>query len=289
MLFFGLLGAERTNGQADSLIYYFDSYFNICAREDAAVIGVVRKQGDNWRLDCKSKATGNTLVSGFYRDSLLMVSEGQFQYFSETGMLVKRCSFKEGKKTGIWVDWDETGIKKDSAYYENDNWKAMYVYWSNGVLRREEHWTGGSLEQKEYYPDGKLNAWQAYDDKGKIKFRGLYDENGVLMSEKAQEKEREKKLASSGAHGPEYPGGQGAFQGWVDRLRIPQHIAEEFNLGENLIVTFYLDELGRSYNVSTSRSGEATEFFKQQLDRAPRWKMNGVKKWGPVTFTIHMN
>jgi len=266
---------KRSIAQSDSLIYFLDKNYETCSAAQAVFVGVAVKQNGLWKFDSYSNATEIKLMTGYYQDSLLLVSEGLFQYYSDLGKLINRGSFIHSKKTGIWEGWYDTGVKKDSILYADDKIVFKYEYREDGSILREAHWQGGSGEQKEYYPNGKLEVLQVMEN-DKVKSRTLYDEAGELKKEDL-------------AKPPMFPGGQPAFQRWIDHLTFPAHIAQELNPGEDVKITFYLDEQGRQYNVTTSSSGIFTDFIRQRLSQSGRWQMNGFKKWGPITFVIHIN
>ncbi|HMD00497.1 MAG TPA: hypothetical protein VKH37_10100, partial [Ferruginibacter sp.] len=264
------------------------------ARDQAINVGIAVRDGKLWKLDVYDNLSEKLVITGHYADSLLKSAEGPFQYFNTDGIMVEKGQFVHGNKEGIWVKWNKEGIKMDSSFYLNDKWVDKYGFWENGRVRMEQHWQGKKMEQKQYREDGTLYSYQGFGDNGKLAFSGSYDEKGQLIVEKeltkAEQKAREKRLDSMmktvQANIPEYPGGQAGFQFWVDNLRFPAWVANEMNKGEEVTITYFLDELGKATDITTSKSGEFTNYIRDQLDRSQPWKMKGYKRWGPVTFRI---
>ena len=176
-----LISASKSLAQTDSLIYFFDKNFEPVTREKTIYVGIAVKQGDLYKLNIYDNQSEKMVITGYYEDSMLKISEGLFQYFELDGSLTERGTFVKGKKEGLWLSFYRSGKVKDSAYYEKDNWVSKYEYRDDGSILREAHRNGKKLEQKEYRENGKLSLYQGFGEDGKMAFQGGYDENGELV------------------------------------------------------------------------------------------------------------
>ena len=111
---------ENLNAQTNTVTYYFDPNFNTTKSESATYLAFAIKQDDLWKAAIINLTTKDTVVKGYYNDSLFSVPEGKFQIYSDNGIRQEEGSYKNGGKEGVWFTWDEDGHLIDSAYYENN-------------------------------------------------------------------------------------------------------------------------------------------------------------------------
>jgi antitoxin component YwqK of YwqJK toxin-antitoxin module len=291
--------------QQDSLVYFFDKNYNSCNRDVAYYVGIGTKNNSLWQFDCYINETGIKVTSGSYRDSLLNNAEGLFNYYFEDGTLSSTGNYHLGKETGLWKKWDNAGHLIDSMMYENGkittevSWRYYngelqnYRYtnaltkeskafeYHNNILLRESNFIGKSGEIKEYYANGKVSIYQKFEN-DKIKIVRRYNENGEEV--KPEQIKNQVQI-------PEFPGGEGALQRWMDNeLRTPDNLKPEMRFNQTATIMFKLDERGRVIDVSITGvdASDLTMFLKNRIERMPNWIMHGFKTWGPVTLTLRI-
>ena len=109
--------------------------------------------------------------------------------------VVEQGYYKDGKKTGKWVNYYPNGKMQHELIYINNkpDGQAIFYYPSGKIkeqgLWRNNRWVG---DYKFYYENGKLrNDWQ-YNETGKrTGVQKYYHENGQLMIEGAWENGKE--------------------------------------------------------------------------------------------------
>lgn len=298
LLLFFFLFAFIANAQNDSLIYFFDKNMNSCTRDEAYYVGIATKKDSLWHFDNYVNETEVKIANGFYRDSLLKIPQGFFQYFSDDGKILSEGAYKNGKETGLWKRWDKEGNLIDSIFYNNGNISEEYswsyyqgnlrqfaytnnktkerrsVEYHDGKLLRESSFEDKDGEMKEYYQNGQVSVYQKFV-KNKIVETKNYDEDGNMVS---PEKIKSKL--------PQFPGGEGAFQRWIDNeLKIPKEIRESVHFNSTATVTFTLDEHGKVNKIFINgiSNDDLTLYLQHKIQQMPNWLMFGFKTW---TFTL---
>lgn len=74
-------------------------------------------------------------------------------------------AYLEGKRTGLWVAYDEAGDKLEELSFDNDLWNGKRTQWISGAKILEENWVAGKRQgiQKEWIK-GKEVATEFKDD-----------------------------------------------------------------------------------------------------------------------------
>ncbi|MCU0696183.1 MAG: hypothetical protein MUC96_06630 [Myxococcaceae bacterium] len=74
-------------------------------------------------------------------------------------------AYLEGKRTGLWVAYDEQGGKLEELTFKNDLWDGKRTQWIKGQKILEENWVDGKRQgiQKEWL-NGKEIATEFRDD-----------------------------------------------------------------------------------------------------------------------------
>jgi hypothetical protein len=105
------------------------------------------------------------------KDSMLMnilngCENGPMELYFPSGARMEHREYNNGKKTGIWLTWDEKGTKIGEASYldgiKNGTW---YIWNSQGILLYEMHYLDGT----------KTGIWKQWDDKGKLLMERAYE------------------------------------------------------------------------------------------------------------------
>lgn len=74
-------------------------------------------------------------------------------------------AYLEGKRTGLWIAYDEKGGKLEELTFDNDLWNGKRTQWIAGSKILEENWVAGKRQgiQKEWLK-GKEVATEFKDD-----------------------------------------------------------------------------------------------------------------------------
>jgi hypothetical protein len=74
-------------------------------------------------------------------------------------------AYLEGKRTGLWIAYDEQGGKLEELTFKNDLWDGKRTQWIKGQKILEENWVDGKRQgvQKEWL-NGKEVATEFRDD-----------------------------------------------------------------------------------------------------------------------------
>ncbi|WP_138991229.1 toxin-antitoxin system YwqK family antitoxin [Larkinella sp. C7] len=89
------------------------------------------------------------------------VEHGEWKRFYESGKLMERRFFRNGKKNGDYVAWWPNGRKKLDYHFENGEYHGVCKEWSeSGLLLKEMTYKQGYEEgrQKAFYDNGKVKA-----------------------------------------------------------------------------------------------------------------------------------
>lgn len=111
--------------------------------------------------------------------------EGEWNYYSNTGKLIKTENYLNGKKHGCWKTYSaQTAILLEETNYQdgvlNGEWK---IYYANGDISSvmnyingkrngitESYYTGKALMSKGVYHEGyKTGTWEYFDAEGKLR------------------------------------------------------------------------------------------------------------------------
>ena len=114
------------------------------------------------------------------------------------GKTLLKGTYKNGKKDGLWTEWDENGQKKSEGKFEDDKKDDLWKdYYENGQLQEEGHYKEGKYEGlwiryfdngilsiKGNYKDDKQDGfWKSYYDNGQLKYEWNYKEGELISQE----------------------------------------------------------------------------------------------------------
>jgi antitoxin component YwqK of YwqJK toxin-antitoxin module len=150
---------------------------------------------------------GNTELICFYSSGL---PDSLWQWFDESGTLIRIGNYKKGLEHGIWINYYKNGTVSDSgSYYEsrmNGEWKYNFengnlyqigyykrniqdsiwkTYYVNGQLSSEGQMLEGSPSGKwiNYYENGQLQSNVVYMPQNKITIQEAWDREGNKIVE----------------------------------------------------------------------------------------------------------
>jgi antitoxin component YwqK of YwqJK toxin-antitoxin module len=84
---------------------------------------------------------------------------GNVDYYYTSGSKKEHREYYEGKKTGIWITWNEDNVKLAEAGYKDDVKDGNWFVWDNkGMLLYEMHYVMGK----------KTGTWRQWDESGKL-------------------------------------------------------------------------------------------------------------------------
>lgn len=86
------------------------------------------------------------------------LEHGNVDFYFPSGIKKEHREFNDGKKTGIWITWDEDNVKIAEAGYQDDIKDGNWNVWdNNGVILYEMHYTMGK----------KSGIWRQWDETGR--------------------------------------------------------------------------------------------------------------------------
>lgn len=93
------------------------------------------------------------------------VMHGPYLGLYKSGKKHVEGAYLEGKRTGVWLAFDESGAKLEELTFDNDLWSGKRTQWLNGQKILEENWVNGKREgvQKEWIK-GKEIATEFVND-----------------------------------------------------------------------------------------------------------------------------
>lgn len=75
-----------------------------------------------------------------------LVMHGPYVGLYKSGRKQVEGAYLDGKRTGLWVAWDESGAKIEELTFENDLWSGKRTQWVNGQKVLEENWVAGKRQ-----------------------------------------------------------------------------------------------------------------------------------------------
>lgn len=107
---------------------------------------------------------GNKSLVLNIRDGL---EHGSLEYFYPSGIQKEYREYNDGKKTGIWITWNEAGVKIAEAGYKDDIKDGAWYVWDNkGTMLYEMHYTLGK----------KSATWRQWDENGKLTMEKVFED-----------------------------------------------------------------------------------------------------------------
>lgn len=156
--------------QIGEWFFYIDGYlYNIANYKDGVI------QTDNWY-----HKNGKTLALGQYKDGK---KTGKWKFYQESGALKQIERYKDGKEDGNWVwFYSNNQIACRGKYKKGLKTKVWRWYYENGNLKNVSNYVNGKRngQWKWYNENGvllEMGQFKSGDKRGQWK---LYNENGYL-------------------------------------------------------------------------------------------------------------
>ncbi len=100
------------------------------------------------------------------------VKQGPGVRYHDGGGMSEQGSYKDNKRHGVWVAWDEDGKKKSVVTWGKGEYDGLYVtYWANGERQSEIQWKAGKKHgtSKTWGDDGKPLSVVVYEEDRAVK------------------------------------------------------------------------------------------------------------------------
>lgn len=94
------------------------------------------------------------------------VMHGPYLGLYKSGKKRVEGAYIEGKRTGLWVAYDEAGAKLEELTFDNDLWNGKRTQWIKGAKVIEENWVAGKRQglQKQWNEKGVEKVVEYRDD-----------------------------------------------------------------------------------------------------------------------------
>lgn len=309
VFFIWVLFSFHSSFAQDTLVVRYDDQLVPTKDSAAPNVGVLVRQGTVWSAMVFDVATQVRLMTGYYAADGT-TGEGPFDYYSGNGSRYMHGYYHEGKKVGVWKEWNEQQHLTDSIYFDagnimvdthytyrrdgslssfdfNDHRERHHILRSfseEGLVMNESEWWGKKGAVRDFYADHSLARLVEYDSSGKKSKPHYYDRKQTEISEADYIKQLKDDE-------PEFKGGYVALQHYFEKhMRAPD--AYRFpNSALKVTVSFMLDEKGKAFHV------QVLEYTDMEWQRAavdffagmPNWDMKGHRIWGPVTYSFQLN
>lgn len=99
------------------------------------------------------------------------VKHGPGAWFHPGGGMAAQGPYRDGRRHGVWVSWDEEGRRTSVISYAAGEYDGPYVtWWPNGIRQSEIEWKAGKKH-------GRARSW---GDDGKPLVVTYYDQDRVV-------------------------------------------------------------------------------------------------------------
>lgn len=308
--------------QKDSVIMYFDTNAELCEKADAFYIAKGIRDNNGVKLSFFIMSSNIRVMESGYTDTTLSVKNGPFVLYEDDGIrMIKKGHYTDNKEDGYWLSWKER--LTDSTYYEqgvavrkvsftyhegsdklasrtvDDNGKETgeTMRWdTSGLLvsktlriRSDEethfYYTNGKIKEIERRPFGQQPSSKYYSQSGKD-----------ITKQILKEKEQNEQILSdwpTGGDKPAFPGGRKEFFDFIFRnLKFSPGYASTVYVGRStkIDISFMLDHAGNPKDITVKGVVHDMEVEVTSLiRRMPSWKMNGLKKYGPIRISLDIS
>jgi len=112
---------------------------------------------------------GNVISERYYKDGVFNGYENRIEYFDK-GSWSKRKKeifYFNGKKHGLFLEWDIYGDKVVEGYYKMERKDGIWTSWLDGI----------KVEQKTFVKDKKEGSLIRWYENGRVKYKVTYKSN----------------------------------------------------------------------------------------------------------------
>lgn len=283
------------------------------AKDGVARYYVTTEQKDSlWYREAYYLPERGMAMKGWYKDKDCKKPHGTVTWYHSNKVLRSTGTYLNGKKQGMWLEYDEEGNMTDSANYVAGRLNGIRLRWHNLMLVDSMNFDGsGNGFEVTWHEDGspasagywtsdtsKNGSWKYFHSNGKIKATEEYilgnrvscdcfDEAGKQLDSAICSKENE----------AEFPGG---LQGWARYLQRTLKNNTPIDNGApagayTVIMQFVIDTDGSIFDIKPlTRYGYGMEAeVERVLRKGPKWiaaeqfgtKVKAYRKQ-PVTFVV---
>lgn len=307
--------------QKDSVTMYFDTNGDLCEKANAFYIAKGVRDNNGVRLSFFIILTNTRVMESGYTDTTLSVKNGHFVLYEDDGVrLIKKGHYTDNKEDGYWLSWKDR--LTDSTYYEQGvairkvsftyhgesgkiasrtvddtrNNKGETLCWdTSGLLVSKTLRINSDEETHFYYTNGKIKEIERRPF-GQQPSSKYYSQSGKDITKQIlKEKEQNEEILSdwpTGGDKPAFPGGRKEFFDFIFRnLKFSPGYTNTVYVGRSTMIniSFMLDHAGNAKDITVKGVVHDMEVEVISLiRRMPSWKMNGLKSYGPIRFSINI-
>lgn len=100
--------------------FYFDEDLHPAPKKKAVIYGTGEMDSGLYKLTCYYQKKKNPLACVVYfSNSTQRVREGRFRFYYEDGTTGTEGNYRNGKKEGLWIDYNKKGEINDSVEYKD--------------------------------------------------------------------------------------------------------------------------------------------------------------------------
>lgn len=273
---------------------------------------VTEKKDTLWHRQAWFVPERGMAMDGWYKDKDCKIEHGIVSWYHPEKFLKSRGAYVNGSKEGTWLEYDEKGRLRDSAYYVAGRLKGVRMHWhEDGMSADSMQFDGaGNGVEVSWYEDGKVSSagywvsdtikkgrWKYFDQNeklwaiedyanGKLVTCNCFDEAGkALDSAACLEKEAE------------FTGGMNAWIRFIQRnLNADVPVKNRAAVGQYTVVVRFVVEkdgsIGQVRPMTHFGFGMEEEVVRM-LKRSPNWspgRQRGRKvkayHMQPITFVV---
>jgi antitoxin component YwqK of YwqJK toxin-antitoxin module len=182
---------------------YFDMNFHR-TKFSPYYFALTEKKDSLWERNAYYVSSATIANRSFYLDDSCTIQHGDYISYDIDGHLTETGVYRNGKKEGLWLGYNEQGFVVDSGRYFNDHLRGTRMKWYDNGIPRDSinfdgagngvqiswdedgsfasagYWMQDTLKTgrwKYYFPDGHLKATEDYNN-GKLAVCNCYTEKG---------------------------------------------------------------------------------------------------------------
>ncbi len=253
MLLFVVVGYS----QNDTATIYVDFNRKEVSKDKAKYISKQFNKDEKWVVN-NYYLSGELQMKGACKSKKYIKRHGAFTYYYKNGNLKSKGNYKNNKKDGNWISWEQTGKIHEKGEYKKGEFDGI-IYW--------------------YYED-LLCSEEKYKDDKMVKYT-FYDEEGNKLPENTTYEQK-----------PEYPGGINNLLTYIkESVNYPIE-AENNKIESRVLVEFVINKQGEVTNVKVKNN--VNELLEKEairvIENMQNWKP-GKQRNRPVNvmYTVPIN
>ena len=279
---------------------YFDFSFKP-AKIGGRYYVITEKQGELWHREAYYIPELTMAMNAWYKDEACKIPHDTMTWYHATKYVKSIGTYIDGKKEGMWLQYDEQGRMRDSATYSNGHLNGIGLGWhSNGIPSDSTSFDGegngvkvtwddegnvtsaGRMEQDtlckgrwQYFSEGKLIATVDFANGKKIACN-CFDEKGSKLDTAICNEEKE----------ANFPGGLDGWRKFLERTldaSVPARKGAKDG-HYTILLKFRVDKEGNLQDLKATTNygfGMEQEALRV-LKRSPKWEP-------AVQFGRHVN